>query len=381
MPEIDPEAPFPEIGDGTRPPLPDAVQAMAAEVGLELRAGLPAEALKPETQRRLTEWLDRGYAGGMDYLDRAKEALVDPKAWKPWAGTILLFALPYARGSVSFRNGGRVARYAAGRDYHNLLGKRLQRLGKRMRAGGLVTQFRAVTDAGPILEREWAVSGGLGFRGKNTLLIHPRLGPWQLLGEVLVDARWQTWRASATSVDCGTCDACLEICPTGAFPQPYLLDARRCLSYLSIEHRGSIPREHRRAFGDWVFGCDLCLEVCPFGSKSEDQSQLWGQHAALHLTLEEVLSLSKADFRRLFRGSPMQRPGWAGFLRNACIVLGNLQCGEGALRKALHHAEPLVRCHAAWALAELGSMTPLQSARKTESDPEVIREIDLALDR
>lgn len=356
------------------------VRDLAAELGLELRACLPAAPLPAENLRRLDAWLAAGHHGEMGWLERSRPALEGPHAWKPWAGSLLLFAAAYPRAAGGFRGGGRVARYALGRDYHHVLGRRLEKLGRRMVAEGVTTRFRGATDAAPLLERDWAVQGSVGFRGKNTLLLDQRSGPWQLLAELLLDAELPEWRPSPPTADCGSCTACLEACPTDAFPEPFVLDARRCISYLTIELRGPIPRPLRPAIGDWVFGCDVCLEVCPFGSRAPDRAEDWGSLPALEAwSLEDLLACTEEEFESAFRGSPIRRPGWAGLLRNACVALGNLGRGQEALAGALRHTEPLVRGHAAWALGRLGEKPALEAARRTEGDPGVLAEIEAAL--
>ncbi|TAH39744.1 MAG: tRNA epoxyqueuosine(34) reductase QueG [Planctomycetota bacterium] len=356
----------------------------ASEVGLHLRAVLPAQALPEETMARLDAWLGDGRAADMRYLERGRPCAGDLRAWKPWTRSVALFSCAYARGSGSFRDGGRVARYALGRDYHHVLGKRLQRLGRSLQASGVVKSFRAATDAAPVLEKEWAIQGQLGFRGKNTLVLDRQLGPWILLGELLTDAEWPHWPelpAGGPAASCGHCTRCLDACPTAAFPAPYQLDPRRCISYLTIEHRGPIARDLRPLLGDWVFGCDVCMEVCPFGQNAADRSGEWGRLAALdRLRLEDLLTLSPADYELAFRGSPIRRAGYAGLLRNACVALGNLGRGQEALTVALRHPQALVRVHAAWALGRMGERASLRAALAAESEPWAAEEMTASLD-
>lgn len=351
-------------------------------MGLVVRATQEVRALPSATRTRVRQWMADGRAGEMDYLAGATPLLVDPRAWKDWARSMVIVALPYAREAGSFRDGGRVARYALGRDYHNLIGKRLQRLGKRLREAGLANNFRACTDAAPILEREWAIESRVGWRGKNTLVLDPEYGPWVLLGELLLDQELPQYRAPKKRwASCGTCTRCLDICPTGALDAAWSLDARLCLSYLTIELRGAIPIELRPALGDWVFGCDLCLEACPFGDHAGDHAETWGTKSAFELLrLEDLIGLSEPEFLEHFAGSPLRRPGRAGLARNACVVLGNLGRGEAALAHCLEHdPAPLVRGHAAWALGRLGAQAPLDSRWSREADPSVRAEIDAAL--
>jgi epoxyqueuosine reductase len=390
--------------------------ALASEVGLVLRALIPAQRLPEEVMSGLDQWLEDGCHGGMEYLANARSVMADPRDWKDWTRCVALFALPYHRPADGFRDGGRVARYAVGRDYHNLLGKKLERLGKRLRAAGMVQRFRACTDAAPLLEREYAFLGGVGWRGKNTLVLDPADGPWVILGELLVDAEFPTYlprevsdpgdqsQASDTGdadantsppkdhgrrwASCGSCTACLDVCPTGALTGEYQLDARLCLSYLTIEHRGAIPEELRPKIGEWVFGCDLCSEVCPFGHQASDHSQAWGRKDALtDFRLEDLLSLDEDEFRTAFAGSPIRRAGLQGLKRNACVVLGNLRRsastgaqatdvnltvpppqsgggktaprGERELRALLEaETDPLVCEHAQWALDQGRNSSP-----------------------
>jgi epoxyqueuosine reductase len=365
------------------PPAPVAIAAAAAEeAGLTLRATLPAAPLDEEVNERLAAWFAAERAGEMEYLERGRPSFGDLRTWKPWTRGALLFAMPYARAAGGFRGGGRVARYALGRDYHHVLGRRLEKLGRALRARGFLSRFRAVVDAAPVLEREWAVRGAVGFRGKNTLLLHPRHGPWVLLGELLVDVEMPPWAPpSERAGHCGSCTRCLDACPTQAFDGPFLLDPRRCISYLTIESRSAIPPPLRRTMGNWVFGCDVCLEVCPFGSHAEDQAAVWGLHPALtQLTLEDLPTLSPEVFHRLFTGSPIRRAGPEGLARNAVVVLGNLGRGGSALRTALaDHPSALVRGHAAWALGRLGGERAALEAARHDPDPSVRCESEAAL--
>jgi epoxyqueuosine reductase len=354
---------------------------LAAEVGLELRGTLPVAPLAPEVMQRFQRWLAEGRAGEMDYLHKAAAVGEDLAQWKPWGKGVALFALPYARSGGGFREGGRVARYALGKDYHNVIGRKLEKLGKRLRAKGLTQAFRATVDAAPVLEREWAIRGGLGWRGKNTLLIHPEFGPWVMLGELVVDVELPEWSPPpAREATCGSCTSCIDQCPTQAFTSEYEIDPRRCISYLTIEARGAIPLELRKSVGDWVFGCDVCSEVCPFGNKEPDRGGDWGLLPVFaELRLEDLLTISEQDFHELFTGSPLRRTGWAGLLRNTCVALGNLQRGSNELKGAIYHPEAMVRRHAAWALGEIGELQTLRQVQETEVDPKVLEEVEIAI--
>jgi len=367
------------------PPPPESVAIAAAaaeEAGLTLRASLPAQPLDAEVNERLSRWFDDSRAGEMAYLEGGRSSFADLRAWKPWVRGALLFAMPYARAAGGFRGGGRVARYALGRDYHNVLGRRLEKLGKALRASGFLSRFRAVVDAAPVLEREWAIRGAVGFRGKNTLLLDASHGPWVLLGELLVDVEMLPWAPPAARAGhCGSCTRCLDACPTQAFDGAFLLDPRRCISYLTIESRAAIPPPLRSAMGEWVFGCDVCLEVCPFGAHTGDHSASLGFHPALaELSLEDLPTLSPEVFNKLFTGSPIRRAGAEGMARNAVVVLGNLGRGVPVLRETLAgHPSALVRGHAAWALGRIGeSRQELEKARK-DPDSAVRGEAESAL--
>lgn len=368
------------------PPPPETVArfaALAAELGLSLRASLPALPLDVEVNERVDAWFADSRSGEMEYLERGRPNFPDLRVWKPWARGALLFAMPYARPTGGFRGGGRVARYALGKDYHHVLGRRLEKLGRALRAGGFISQFRAVVDAAPVLEREWAIRGAVGFRGKNTLLLHSRHGPWILLGELLINVELPAWAPPAERAgQCGSCTRCLDACPTQAFDGPYLLDPRRCLSYLTIESTVPIPPPLRVPMGDWVFGCDVCLEVCPFGAHEPDHGEAWGLHPGLQLQLEELLPLSPEVFHRLFTGSPIRRAGPEGLARNACIALGNLGRGAHILAETLEgHPSPLVRGHSAWALGRQRAGRPaLERAAHSDSDAAVVAEAQAALD-
>lgn len=369
------------MSQDSMPPELQTLHELALEVGLELQGTLPTQSLDPEVMQRLKQWLAEGRAGEMDYLHKVEEVGANLEHWKPWARGAALFVLPYHREAGTFRGGGRVARYALGRDYHNVLGKRLERLGKRLRAAGLAKSFRATVDAAPVLEREWAIRAGLGWRGKNTLLLHPVHGPWVLLGELVLDFEVPAWAPTpAREATCGSCTRCLDACPTNAFTAAYELDPRKCISYLTIETKGEIPIEWRQRMGEWVFGCDVCQEVCPFGSAEPNRAADWPQlDAFAQLSLEELLLLSEQSFHKLFTGSPLRRPGWAAILRNVCVVLGNLKRGVPELEQALLHPESLVRGHAAWALGEIGERKVLHEVLTNESDPFVLKELGLAL--
>ena len=303
-------------------------------------------------------WLAAGFHGGMEWLASTKhrERRADPARICRDLRSVVCVALCYSPGRDEARDRrvGRIARYAAGEDYHRIMKDRLLELQRWMRSD-FEPGSRALwySDTGAILERGWAERAGLGWIGKHSGLLSRERGSWFLLGEVLTDAELEP-DPPATEDYCGTCVRCIEICPTRAIVAPYRVDARRCISYLTIEHRGPIPPELRPLIGDWVFGCDLCQEACPWNRFAPP-----AREARLHAreldgwSLERFLLLDEAGFTALFAGSPIRRAGRDGFLRNVCVALGNR--GEAGALPALERTRaadpsPLVREHAAWAI-------------------------------
>lgn len=298
---------------------------------------------------RYREWLEEGYHAGMGYLARpdAVERRSDPRRVMPGVRSIVVVGMNYYPGDfppVRLHH-GRVSRYAWGRDYHDVMLDMLQRLASRIK--GLVgrpTAHRAYVDFGPLMERELAYRAGLGWIGKNTNLIHPTLGSYIFLGELLLDVELKA-DVAGLGDRCGRCTACLEACPTGALRAPRVLDARRCISYLTIEHRGIIPEALRPSIGDWVFGCDICQEVCPWNkrfARPAASSALGETHPSLDLL--ELLAMSEDAFRTRFRDTPLWRSGYTGLLRNAAVTLGNLGSGRalGALEQACRQGNQVV---------------------------------------
>ena len=308
-------------------------------------------------------WVQAGYAGEMAYLARRVEERRDPRALLPGCRSILVVGLnsflPDEKPTLPGH--GFVARYARRDDYHEVMNRRLLAL-----RDWLATETgqppeslgRACVDTAPLLERELAMRAGLGWIGKNCCLINPRFGSWLLLGELLLaielepDEPW-------TAPRCGTCTRCLDACPTGALVEPHLLDARRCLAYLTIELKGSIPEPLRRRLGQRVFGCDLCQEVCPWNGRFSQTGRdpaFQPRPDLIQPSLLELMALDEEGFHRRFRGSPIERAKRRGLLRNVAVALGNGKdpAARPALAEALLDPEPLVREHAAWALEQMG---------------------------
>lgn len=343
----------------------------------------------PPHEEFFSDWLRKGLGGELGYLKRTEELRRDPAKLVPWARSVVSAgmnygtALPRPREAEGKR--GWISRYAWGDDYHDILKERLEALLEKVRAisPGPV-EGRAFVDSGPVLERELAAVAGIGWIGKNTHLISPRRGSWFFLGELFLDLELDYDRPIRDR--CGRCDLCLKACPTGAFLGPYILDARRCISYLTIELKGSIPKHLRPLLGNHIFGCDICQEVCPYNVAAVPTGEkAYQPREGLYAPeLAPLLSLSEEDFRRRFRGSPIARAKRRGFLRNVAVALGNLKNPEAVphLSRALEDEEPLVRGHAAWALGQIGTPEARAALRRRleiESETEVRDEIKEAL--
>ena len=339
----------------------------------------------PPHEESFARWLRDGLAGELDYMKRTEALRRDPQKLVPWAASVISVGMNYytsfARPEPSAEPRGWISRYAWGDDYHDLMKDKLDALLERIRElHPAPLQGRAFVDSGPVLERDLAGVAGLGWIGKNTHLISPKKGSWFFLGELFLDLPLAYDRP--TRDRCGRCELCLKACPTGAFIGPYVLDARRCISYLTIELKGWMPRHLRPLIGNHVFGCDICQEVCPYNVKSDTSAESAYQPRAglLAPRLIPLLSLDQSAFRRRFSSSPILRAKRRGFLRNVAVALGNIKSREAvpALIRALDDDEPLVRGHVAWALGQIGSqpaMDALEARRRIENDREVRDEI------
>ncbi len=365
--------------------LTQALKSEALNLGFDLVGACPA--VSPLGISRFYDWLDAGYAGEMRFLSDWAEAYRDPTQVLDGARSILMLGLAYrtAEPAPAAPGEGRVSRYAWGADYHEVIHTKLGALAdlhRRLTPGAAV---RGVVDTAPVLEREFAQMAGLGWIGKNTLLLNRRHGSWFFLA-VLLTTEVLDYDEPHVQEHCGTCRACLDACPTGALVEPYVLDARRCISYLTIELRQGIPLDLREGVGDWLFGCDACQEVCP-----------WNRHSTTHgsedfapnpqrnpVDLVELFALDEATFRERFRAAPLWRAKRRGLLRNAAIVLGN-QPHEPALPVllgGLKDIEPLVRGACAWALGRYpqpDATAALRARLAEESDPTVRGELESAL--
>ena len=343
-----------------------AVKARAGELGFD-RVGV-GPATPPPHGAAFETWLAAGHAGTMSYLDRGRAERLDPSRLLPGTRSVVTVALSYKPPSDDPAWNG-VASYARGRDYHEVMRERLDELAAFVReAGGDGIGTRVAVDTSAVLERDLAARAGLGWIGKNTNLLTPGLGSLFFIGIVLTTA--------ALAFDeplpdrCGTCTACLDACPTGAFAAAYVLDARRCISYLTIEHRGDIDPALRDAVGEWLFGCDVCQDVCPWNAKARPSAEPAFRPSAPLERPEALLALTPDAFRARFRGSAMSRAKRAGLLRNAALVLGNRgDVGAvPALARALEDDEPSVREAAAWALGRIDTATARAVLARRESE-------------
>ncbi len=354
----------------------------ARRLGFGLAGACPA--MTPAGLDQFGQWLDRGYGGQMDYLDSRREAYEHPRHVLDGARSILMLAMEYATAEPQMPTAGqgRISRYAwSPVDYHDVIHERVKKLVvmvKELVPGALA---RGVVDSAPLLEREFAQLAGLGWVGKNTLLLNKHRGSYFFLAALLTDQEL-VYDEPFAADHCGTCTACLDACPTKAFPQPYVLDATRCISYLTIELRDSIPEDLRPGIGDWLFGCDICQEVCPWNAKQSPRSKVQSPKseaeaggdtsATLDLGLGTLDSFAPAPdanpinliplfdldddaFRRRFRATPLWRAKRRGILRNAAVILGNQKCRAAvpALTRGLADSEPLIQEACRWALAQI----------------------------
>ena len=377
-------------GSDVEPPR-QAVDRLAREAGFDLVAVTDATAFDDDRQIALRR-IDDGLMDGLPWFtaQRVKHG-TDPDHLLPGARSIISLGLNYYPGPREEMGIGigLVARYARGRDYHRLMKQRMRRLVTALSehpALGFANaslKARWFVDDGPMLDRAAASRAGLGWFGKNGNVLNPNFGSWLLLGQIVTNLELEPDRP--LSKTCGQCTRCIPSCPTDAIVAPYVVDNRRCISYLTIEHKGPIPHQLRPAMGNWVFGCDICQEVCPVNRKAKATSDPnFGRRDLSALDLIELVDITETEFRRRFAGTPLMRAKWVGMQRNACVALGNLRerSAVPALTGVLKDAPALVKQHAAWALGRIGgsdAQTALESAALSEQDPEVRAEIRLAL--
>jgi epoxyqueuosine reductase len=344
------------------------VKEAALALGFDLVGIAPAE--PTEGTRRLREWVDRGYAGSMDWLAARLEERIDPRRVLDGARSVVMVALSYDDGTPMPNerdpSEAAIARYAVGDDYHEVLLDRLRALGAAVEAlAERPVEARAYVDTGPVAERALAARAGLGWIGKNSCLIDPRLGSYLLLGALLVDIELAPDAPEADH--CGSCRACLDACPTDAFAAPYVLDATRCIAYTTIEDPGPIPRDLREGHGPWVFGCDVCQQVCPWNTRRARprladplglRERLAPRAVWQGVTLRWLLGLDEEAWRSATRHSALRRARRAGLLRSALVAAGN--SGDASLlddvRAHLDADDPVVAEHARWASERLAAV-------------------------
>ena len=389
---------------------------MIAPAGTPL-AGPPKEVLRKKLQAlgfdevrfaavgapdsSLRDWLDAGYHADMAWMERTAEKRMNADLVLPGARSVILLGINYWAGSAiedqaSRSQNPRWARYALHEDYHDTIKPGLAAAGRLLEEeyGATETDYRYYVDTGPVLERGWAARSGLGFRGKNAMLISRRHGNWLFLVCILVrqeiepDASLRRKPLPPAAVEptgllCGKCTRCLDACPTLAFPEPGVVDARRCISYQTIENKGVIPRELRAGIGARIYGCDVCLEVCPWNRFAQEGRRvlLSSRQDLAELGLAEILGLTPARFAEVFRRTAVKRLKLTGLLRNACVVAGNT--GDRALLPALvrlaAHESPVVRAHAVWAVRRIagGEAAGLLAAnRSQEAEAGVLAEYE-----
>ena len=348
------------------------VVTLARKIGFDLCRFARAET--PEHATEFRDWLDRGDAGEMNYLARNSERRCDPRQILPDAKTVIVLALNYfqgARKADSVAGGvppaevatekiaadtaattatGRIARYAWGDDYHKLIEKKLAVIDQFLRQRG--GRQKCYVDTGPMLERDHAAAAGIGWHGKSTMLLNREFGTWFFLAEILTSLEFVPDTVEKNY--CGRCTRCIDACPTGAITAPHQVDARRCISYLTIELKGPIPAELRPLIGDRIYGCDDCLDACPWNRFAKASREMaFAMRAEIGaMKLRDYLGLDEDKFRRLFSNSPIKRAKRRGLLRNVCVALGNVGTADDlpALEKARVDSELLVAEHAQWAI-------------------------------
>ena len=336
------------------------IRDYARALGFELVGIAPAQ--PPPHAESFLHWLAQGYAGAMEYLERTAHLRINPAELLPDARSAVVVGLNYAPAELP-ETDYRIARYALGDDYHQVIRAKLETLLSAIQAVAPEAQGRICVDSAPVLERDLAWLAGLGWYGKNTCLINTHRGSYFFLGVLLLTLELEY--DTPAEGGCGTCRLCLDACPTGALTEPYTLDARKCISYLTIELRDSIPESYRAPMGEWLFGCDICQEVCPFNRPRAHQPLRAQPTQEPRLKprplprLHDILTMDESQFADRFRSSAIKRAKWRGLIRNALIVAGNK--GDPTLRPLIErycqHHDPVLRETAQWALARLATRT------------------------
>lgn len=352
------------------------IRCIARELGFEAIGVAPIGALPGD---HLDEWLTRNYHGEMRYMAQNRKKRLDPRVILPEARSMISVALNYSdleEQPYDDPNRGVISKYSQGMDYHQVLKDRLHQLLERIRDIAPEADGRIYVDTGPVMDKAWASRSGIGWLGKHTNILSRSLGSWFFLGEIILNLKLEY--DEAVEDYCGSCSRCIEACPTDAIVEPYLLDSRKCVSYLTIELREDIPVELRKPMGNLIFGCDICQDVCPWNHKSASPSQVEEfrpRPAAASPPLDRLGNLTPEEFSRDFRNSAVKRTKWRGLMRNVAVAMGN--SGNPAfvqtLNRLLNTSDAMVRRHAAWALAQLGSQGCFDLLRRRlpmESDAE-----------
>lgn len=371
----------------------DAWRARLGALGFD---AVRVASLTPPLHDGLTAWLASGMHADMQWMERTAAKRLDPQRVLPGAKSIVMLGVNYWSGKIPNQKSATKnpvwARYARHEDYHDTMKPGLVAAGMALEEifGADRDDYRYYVDTGPVLEREWAARAGLGFVGKNAMLISRDHGNWLLMAAILTKLELEPDEpirkkisaphgGSQIGLLCGKCTRCLDACPTDAFAAPGVVDARRCISYQTIENKGVIPRELRAGIGQRIYGCDVCLDVCPWNRFAQDGRKLLlaARDEMAELSVREILELTPVSYAEVFRRTPIKRLKLTGLLRNACIVAGN--SGDASLlpalvRLATSHESALVRAHAVWAVFRLGGGAELDATRAAEKDPLVLAE-------
>lgn len=327
-----------------------ALVAEAERLGFDVCRVAPAD--PPAHAEAFRQWLSEGWHGEMAWMERNADRRVNPQEVLPGARSIVMLAMNYWQPPVEAPGSGRIARYAWGDDYHEIIEPRLWELDEWLQKHG--GKQRQYVDTGPVLERDIAASAGLGWQGKSAMLIHPKIGTFTFLAAILTTLELEP--DEPVKDHCGKCTRCMQACPTGAIVGPRQVDARLCISYLTIENKGAIPEELRPMMGDRIYGCDECQDVCPWNRfAATAKESRYAAREFVGMPMRDFLTLDDEAFRALFRKSPIKRIKRRGFLRNVCVALGNVGGADDlpALRIAAEDPEPLIAEHAKWAIGRI----------------------------
>jgi epoxyqueuosine reductase len=366
------------------PLLPETLTHAATELGFAL-VGFARLHPLDEREDFYREWLAEGGHASMTYLAREPDRRFDPRRLDPRYKSVVSLAYPYdarATPKVDWRAEmrGRIAAYALGRDYHDVVKKRARAVGNIIRQLRPGSMTRTYIDTGPVFEREWASAAHIGWFGKNTMILNREHGSYFFLAEIFTDVEFDV-PTEPYRDHCGTCRRCLDLCPTGALADGYVMRSDLCISYQTIENRGAIPRELRVKLGNWIFGCDICNEVCPWNDQNASDQEMDDRLPRM----PELLALTEEDFGRRFTVSAVKRAKRRGLLRNVAVALGNTRNPDAVapLARAIEtETEPLIRSHAAWALGQIGGSAARRSLERAlrDRDTAVRREAAAALE-